>query len=301
MDISLIICTYNRADRLNETIKSITNLCIPAKIKWELIIVDNNSNDLTRSIVDGYLNVFGENLRYFQEYKQGKSFALNTAIKLAKGQILAFTDDDVILHSHWLSEILKAFEDNSIIGIGGKILPIWPCEKPIWYSENGPYKLMSVIVEYDLGDEIIFVNKPPYGANYAFRKEVFKKYGYFRTDLGPKRRLLMRGEDTEFCTRLLENGENITYLPTAVVYHPVDLERLEKKYFQKFYFHYGRMQQKLSNQSSVVHYFGIPRFLLLNSMKNLVTWITSINIKRRFYYKLQFYRLIGAVVESIKV
>src|SRR5262249_35027180 len=149
----------------------------------ELIIVDNNSTDDTRAVVADFGRVSGIKVRYIFEAQQGLCYARNTGIKAAKGEIIAFTDDDVTVDPQWLRRLTSAFEQFECLGVAGKIVPVWPYQKPLWLQMEGPIRLMSVIVSFDLGEELCEIVIPPFGANMAFRKVAFEKYGFFRTDL----------------------------------------------------------------------------------------------------------------------
>ena len=111
---------------------------------------------------------------------------------------------------------------------------------------------------FDMGDTAGQIKEPPYGTNMAFRKEVFKKYGVFRTDLGRCGDSLIGNEDTEFGRRLMAGGERLRYEPFAVVYHTVPAERLNKRYFRTWWFAFGRAQMREKGPRTRV--LGIPRF-----------------------------------------
>src|SRR5271156_2755228 len=95
MKLSDILCTYNRAESLAKALASIAQSTVPDSIQWEVLVVDNNSRDATRSVVEEFWWRDPSRFRYLFEPKQGKSNALNAGIQQARGEILAFTDDDV--------------------------------------------------------------------------------------------------------------------------------------------------------------------------------------------------------------
>jgi len=297
MNISVVLCTYNRAESLRRTLCSLSAMRVPANLQWEVLVVDNNSSDHTRDVTE----MAGGQLpcRYLFEGRQGKSFALNTAIPQARGEIVAFTDDDVQLDRGWLVEIKRAFELFDCIGIGGKIIPVWNCEKPRWLEEEGPYKLAAAIVRLDLGEEACELQQPAFGANMAFRRTAFEKYGLFKENLGPNPRNMIRGEDSEFSWRVIQGGEKLMYGPRVVVYHPVDEKRTTKKYFVSWYFNYGRALVRANGVPlQAIRYFGVPRYLFRQFGKEFLKWTCCLQSKRRFYYKLQVSFNAGAIVES---
>ena len=132
----------------------------------------------------------------------------------------------------------------------------------------------------------------------AFRKDVFKKHGVFRTDLGPTGRRLMRGEDTEFCQRILDSGETIVYVPDAIVYHPVDEKRLQKRYFQSWYYEYGRMIVRRDPPvTETVRWFGVPRYMLRELAGAALAWVTAFEPNKRFFHKLECCQRFGQIAE----
>jgi GT2 family glycosyltransferase len=263
--------------------------------------VDNNSTDGTPAVCKSFIQRNPQRYRYEIEKRQGKSFALNTAIEKARGEIIAFTDDDVLVGQDWLFALLHSFDTYDCVGVAGKIVPVWNSPKPDWFTVDGPYRLMLAIVEYDRGEQnrLCQIEDPPYGANLALRKKVFDKYGLFRTDLGPVAGTTFRGEDSEYCRRLMSQGEKLLYVPEAVVHHPVPEERTKKQYFESWYFDYGRMLVRTSAQSgATIRYFGVPRHMLRRLMTRVWQWNTSFQRKQRFYHRLQAWQTLGEIVES---
>jgi glycosyltransferase involved in cell wall biosynthesis len=300
MRLSVVICTWNRAESLQKTLESIEDSRLPKGTDWEVLIVDNNSTDATSAVCQSFLQRNPERYRYLFEKRQGKSFALNTAVENTRGDIIAFTDDDVLVGADWLFALLVALDEYDCVGVAGKIVPVWNSRKPAWFTVDGPYRLMLAIVEYDLGDQTqpCRIENPPYGANLALRKNVFDKYGLFRTDLGPVAGTTFRGEDSEYCRRLMSRGKKLIYAPGAVVHHPVPEERTKKRYFESWYFDYGRMLVRTSSPSTTrTSYFGVPRYMLRKLMTCVWQWNTSFERKRRFYHKLQVWQALGEITE----
>jgi GT2 family glycosyltransferase len=299
MKTSVIICTCNRSDRLTEALESLMRITVPLAMEWEVLIVDNNSTDATKSTGESFAAKYGGRIRYIFEGAQGKSFALNAGIRAAHGDILAFTDDDVTFDQHWLTELIGTLEKLDCAGVGGKIIPVWSFSKPSWFQDSGSGKLYPAIVSFDMGENPCAIKTAAFGANMAFRKELFLKYGGFRADLGPTLGSEIRGEDSEFCRRLIKAGERVVYAPTAVVYHPVEKRRTEKSYFEAWYLGRGRASVREGGiPENAVRYFGVPRYLLAALFRNAVKWLCSLNSKRRFHHKLVVYETIGQVQES---
>lgn len=302
MDISIILCTYNRCESLRNVLESIGNLKGYPQVAWELIVVDNNSKDRTKGVVEDFIRTGRANVRYVFEGRQGKSFALNSGIGEAKGEILAFTDDDVTLQPQWLSGLKRIFDSYGCSGVGGKIIPVFEAAAPpAWLRLDIPRPFLNVLVAFDYGEEPCVLRNTLFGANMAFKKEVFAKYGQFRTDMGPSKDDPMRkGEDTEFCSRLLAAGETLMYAPDAVVYHPVEKERTEKGYFEKWYFDFGRMLTLRSPPppERTVYFCGVPRYLYRHFLEKFLQWLFTRDGHRRFCSKLELYQKAGEIVEA---
>lgn len=301
MDISVVICTYNRAHLLQRALKSLEGLLVPANATWEVVVVDNNSHDETKAVVYGAEKTGTLPLRYVFEVKQGQAYARNAGIRSARGDIVVFTDDDVIVESTWLCGLQDTFDQYECAAVGGKIVASWNVPSPPWLA-NSPYELLGVIVEFDMGEEPYRLAIAPFGANMAFRRSVFDRYGLFRTDLGRKGQQLMGFDDTEFCRRILRAGEAIMYAPGAVVYHPVERERLEKSYFLSWYFNYGRASALVDELGAdTVYDFGIPRYTIRLAVERFIKWLLSVNRQRRFYYKLEVYRSLGELTQYLRL
>jgi glucosyl-dolichyl phosphate glucuronosyltransferase len=296
---SIIVCTFNRCDSLAQVLESLLRMAVPAEMAWEILIVDNNSRDATKSVAESFVAHHPKRIRYVFEGKQGKSFALNTAIQEARGEILAFTDDDVTCDPHWLAELVAAMEKFSSCGVGGKIIPVWSVPKPSWFEDTGPHRISPAIVNFDFGDQPAQLNVAPFGANVAFRRTVFQKYGGFRTDLGLTAETRIGAEDTEFCRRLMKAGEVLYYVPEAIIYHPVEKSRTVKSYFEGWYLSRGKaFVREESIPEDAMRYLGVPRYLLGNLFRSAVKWFSSLSPKRRFYYKLEVYETIGRIQEA---
>jgi glycosyltransferase involved in cell wall biosynthesis len=304
MHISVVICTYNRSQSLRGTLASLAEMEVPSNLSWELIVVDNNSADDTRAVIEEIGWTSGLKVQYVFEGKQGLSHARNAGVRAAEGEIIAFTDDDVRIDPHWLGELANAFKEFDCVGVGGKSIPAWDgLTKPEWLISDGPYRSgPGFLLGFDLGEDPTPTKVPPRGLNMAFRKSAFDKYGLFRTDLGVVGSKRMLGEDTEFGTRLIKAGERVVYAPDAVVRHPIDPRRLTKSYVLSHYFAGGRTSVRMEGWSGeAVCYFGVPRYRFRELATTLVKWIIALDAKKRFYFKLQVYEFAGWIYEAFRL
>ncbi len=308
MDITVIVCTYNRCATLAKALDSAAASKLPESVTWEILIVDNNSTDQTRALAEDYCRRHSGRFRYVFESKQGKSHALNTAIREARGNILAFMDDDVVVERLWLQNLTAALHDEKWAGAGGRILPDWTCVPPRWLSLQGRYSLAPLAV-FDLGPKAGQLDEPPFGTNMAFRKTMFEKYGGFRVDLGPTTQGDYRewysapcprtSEDTEFGNRLLVAGERLRYEASAVVHHPVPENRLKRGYFLAWRFGQARADVLQYGIPPGTKWFvaGVPLVMFRRLAMGTLRWLTAVGPRRRFRYKLAAWAAVGQIVE----
>jgi cellulose synthase/poly-beta-1,6-N-acetylglucosamine synthase-like glycosyltransferase len=172
-------------------------------------------------------------------------------VKSARGDFVAFIDDDAFADMDWLRNLLRNYKDPEVVGVGGLVKPLWEGNRPIWFPEElnwifgCSYKGMPK--EKTLVRNII-------GCNMSFKKEIFDKVGLFRSDVGRFGKMLLGSEETEFCIRIFEKNSNlkIVYDPAAVVYHRINSDKTNLRYLLKRSF--GE---------------GLSKALIVNSNRNL--------------------------------
>ena len=276
MKFSVVIPTYNGARELPDTLASLAALTTTAD--WECLVVDNNSSDATRDIVLNAARTFPTELRYLLETEQGRSAALNAGIRQARGEIIATTDDDVRVEPDWLDRAGEALDSLGCDYVSGKALPIWRAPQPPWIP-NHTGRQWAVIALVDVGDEPIpFFRDPhrvPVGVNMAFRREAFDRAGLWSNRVGRKKGTLLGQEVREWALRAHAAGLRGYYAPTVVVHHVIHSERLNKRYFRRWYYWNGvsralmyrdawidmqAPEDRSLDYSGVPHIFGVPRF-----------------------------------------
>lgn len=301
MNITVILCTYNRSMSLAKALDSVAASTLPQSVAWEILVVDNNSRDRTREVVEEYCQRYPGRFRYLFEPQQGKSYALNAGIREARGDVLAFMDDNVTVDSTWMGNLTAHLNNGEWAGAGGRIVPSHTFSPPPWLPLDGPYNVGGMLALFDLGDQAQALDQPPFGTNMAFRKEVFERYGGFRTDMGPSPGSEIRNEDTEFGRRVLSAGERLRYEPSAVVYHDVPENRLTKKYLLAFWFDHGRAAvREMARRPDI---WRIPRhYLTISKMGMLLVgrifrWALAWEPQRRFYCQGWVWMTAGEIVE----
>lgn len=234
--VSIIVCTYNREKILPYCLQSLNQQKFPEN-NAEILVIDNASTDNTKKIVSSFLKTSKFKCRYILERKQGLSAAKNRGIKEATGDFIAFIDDDAVACKNWIKNLVNCFSKEEILAAGGKTIPKFEVKPPEWL----PPKYLFVLGAVDLGQKIKIV---PYiaGGNSAFRKKIFQQVGFFRTDLGRKKKSLLSGEELDLCQRISQAGGKIIYNPKAIIYHLAPKERLAKNFFCERLFNEGISQ-----------------------------------------------------------
>jgi glycosyltransferase involved in cell wall biosynthesis len=300
MKATVIVCTYNRCDTLAKTLESLAASTIPDSVEWEIAVIDNNSSDRTRQVVEDFSRRFPGRFRYAFEPRQGKSFALNRGIRETQADVLAFTDDDVIAEPTWLWNLTRDLFSGEWQGAGGKILPLNTAPIPDWIPRDTYGVLWG---SFDLGDESRDIGLAPYGANMAFRRDVFE-HGLFRTDIGPG----VRGarstnfEDQNIGEGVLRRGGKLRYEPEAVIHHPFDTQRISRKYILNRFFQMGRYIALETESKPALHgiprrYFTIVKLLSFECPKRLYHWLSASEPAQRFTWRLLLSSSLGQAYE----
>jgi GT2 family glycosyltransferase len=208
-------------------------------------------------------------------------------------------DDDVAVEPRWLEELTSVLHDGQWAGAGGRILPVRSFAPPRWLALDGPRNLgMSLCAQFDLGNAPAELKDAPFGTNMAFRREMFEKYGKFRTDLGRCSNSLMSNEDTEFGRRLMTGGERLRYVPSAVVYHEVQEGRVRKQFFLAWWFDRGRGSIR---EDDKIPGAGEILKLISRTLPTAMGSVLSFDPQRRFYRKCMVWHAAGKLVEAYRL
>ena len=259
VDLSVIVCTYNRCRLLDGSLQALAGQVAPESLSWEVVVVDNNCTDATASIVQQAQTKFSVPLRRVVEKKQGLSNARNCGITATRGRYLVFTDDDIRPSPDWVEAIWQTFKQEHCDGVAGPVELDWPLARPTWLIDE----LLSSLAYANYGPVMraLTVNhEPPLGANMAFARTVFNRVGNFDPTLGRIGKKLLGGEETELFDRILRAGFKVLYQPRAVVHHAVEPERVRKGYFRKLYYYGGQVHGRRDDMKHVRCLFGIPLF-----------------------------------------
>jgi len=239
MDISVAICTWNRADLLDQTLQRFHQLEIPEGLNWELLVINNACTDRTEEVIDQHRDALP--LRMVKEPRAGHSRARNRAIDVAQGRWLIWTDDDVLVSPGWLVcywSAIHSMPDASFLG--GPVNP-WFEEPPAkWITESWE-TISSAFAIRQLGNEVLTFNRRslPFGANFGLRLDVQKQYRY-NPDLGRKEKEMLSGDETVVLRQMMADGHQGYWLPLAHLEHYIPAHRLTLDYVKKYYHGLGR-------------------------------------------------------------
>jgi O-antigen/teichoic acid export membrane protein/glycosyltransferase involved in cell wall biosynthesis len=304
--VSIVIATRNRSALLGQTLEALARQRWPAD-QLEIIVSDNGSTDDTRAVIERAAGrARGAAVRYLFVTEPGKSHAVNAALLVTRGDLIAFTDDDVQPDPDWIPALARAVEETSADFVAGRIRPIWETEQPAWLSPS----LYGVLAIPDNGPARLPIgadtpsNVMPIGANMAVRAAVIARLGGLRTDLGKLAGSLRTGEDHEFFLRLLRAGCRGVYEPGALVGHVVPAERMTRGYFRRWIYRNGHDVARLerSYAAAVPFLFGVPRYLWRQTIADALSAVRAAiggDDARRFASGLRVLWFAGYLRESL--
>jgi glycosyltransferase involved in cell wall biosynthesis len=268
LDASIIVCTYNRADSLARTLRSLKAQELRSDVDWEVLVVDNNSTDRTRAVVEAFRIDFPR-LRYTFEVRQGLAHARNHGVASSLGEVLLFTDDDVSPEPDWVKRILDGMAASGCDACGGFIAPVWELPPPAWLTERF-HGFLAIRAERTDTYEVLPGTMPPFGANMAFRKNVFARLGGFDVLRGRRGNVLAGGEDIEMFERVLAAGGKVMFFGDARVHHAVESYRLKKHYFRRWRYQTSRNLAERRGFPGERRLLGIPLYLFPQSLRAVV-------------------------------
>ena len=235
LKVTVAIPTYNRADFLRQTLAGIAAQHFP-RDHFEVIVIDNNSTDHTRAVVAEFADRQPAP-RYLRETKQGLDYARNRAIEEARGEIIVFGDDDILVQPDWLAQMavpLIADPGRRIGAVGGEVIPVFPDGLPEWVREwHAPLAFRP-----DAGP--LDSRHSPMGANLAFPAWVFEQLGPFHTALDRAAGNYFSGGDSEMIRRVRQAGLEVWFAPGAAVKHQMPASRTTFRYAARHAFDSAR-------------------------------------------------------------
>jgi GT2 family glycosyltransferase len=236
--VSVVVCTHSTNNYQN-LMEAVDSLLEQTHREMEIIIVVDGNEELYERIVTAY--GAHDNIKIvITEESLGCSGARNVGVKTARGDVIAFTDDDAIAERRWVASLVDTYEKLDAISVGGKILPIWAPGKPDYFPEE-LYWLVGVSHEEFAEVKAVEVRNT-FGPNMSFRRKVFKEIGLFNEKLAFAERgtSYMQGEEPEFALRMKQKlGRGVMYNPEAIVYHKIPPSKVKVKMLLRRAFYQG--------------------------------------------------------------
>jgi GT2 family glycosyltransferase len=272
--VSILIPTHNRAGSLKRLLDSLEASAGLEETPLEIVVVNNHSTDATSQLL---MEVLAEDRKFpilvLDEFKHGKSWALNRGLGRVTGSLVLLLDDDVSVDRFCVAEHVAAYKDRFFDAVQGKVLAgLDPKGQPADMARLKEYNIPLV----DHGEASCEVRGFT-GTNISFKREVFEKAGLFDTRLGPG--ASGSSEDTEYSRRVRENGFKIGYAPKAIIYHELNPERYGSSYNQIVQYRKGISRSIYRNDSLV---FRVLPDLIGNCIRYLAYTATG---RRQKAYK----------------
>lgn len=304
--ISVVICTHNRADLLRRAIRSVVEQEFP-RSSFELVVVDNGSSDHTRSVITEFAGQ--ADIAYALEPQVGLCAARNTAWHTARGQFVAYFDDDALAQPGWLAAIARtiATTGGRFGVVGGRADPIWQEPRPPWLSD----KIASSLTILDWGSTERAIDDLRrmwlVGANMVVPRVLLEEVGGFDHRLDRYRDKLLSSGDVFLQKRIAERGWPILYVPDIAISHLVPPSRLAKAWFlQRFYWQgiSDAVMQAIETQPDRMGRFraaGTRLRRLVRSPERLLTLFGATDDPDRFAEKCFALIDVGFVMEMLGV
>ncbi|MEN3336228.1 MAG: glucosyl-dolichyl phosphate glucuronosyltransferase [Blastocatellia bacterium] len=278
-DISAIVCTYNRSGVLKEALARIAAQQAEG-LRYEVIVVDNNSTDDTRQVIEAFVAASRRCVRYVCERQQGVSHARNAGIAASTAPLLAFFDDDVMVSSDWLIKIKQRLDLHPDVEyVGGKVLPRWATVPPAWLVPDN----WAPIAALDYGDEPFVINATTQvgliSANLAIRRRALDEVGWFRPELQRVKDGIGSMEDQELLERLARAGKRGLYAPEIVVWAEVPAARMRRSYHRRWHRGHGKFyaisRSASFEQTEAGRLFDVPAHLYRQAVTDAAAWLKS--------------------------
>lgn len=268
MKLSVVVATRNRSANLADLLGSLLNSDCPPGLEWDAWIVDNNSTDDTRRVIEEFSRRAPDRIHYLFEAGRGKSKALNCGIRSSAGEIVVFTDDDCIPDKHWLTNIARAFAVRSEVGIlGGRIELHNPADRPVTIRTWLDRRTLT-----SASDIFFFIA----GCNMAIRRHLLDAVGEFDPNLCPGSPKDTVADDPDYIYRAFRMGVTVEYDPEILVFHnhgrrtDEDVAVLRRKYLRGRGAFYAKHIAKGDRTVLKLAYWEI-RAVISALFKNLMT------------------------------
>lgn len=297
LQLDVVVPTYNRSALLTKAIDSLLSARIPKDSDVRIIVVDNNSTDNTKTVIDEVVKRTNGSVSYVFEKQQGRSPALNAGIAAANGDLIGFIDDDEEIDESWYETAVSAFKKNQVDFVGGPYVPRFESEVPSWLPKDHT----AVVGIVDGGDKEVAFDESYQGilmgGNAVFTREILQRVGPYSTSLGRRGTRLLSCEDEDMYQRLMAAGARGLYLPQLIVYHFIPRERLTKRYHRSWCFWQSVSSAVLDRirPQATPYVLGVPRYFYGRALRGVLRLanVRNTDPALRFSNELSLWELAG--------
>jgi len=290
MEVSVILCTYS-FNRINNTICAIDSILGQTYPNIELVVSVDHNKELLKYLEE----LYPDNVVFaYNDLTIGLSDTRNAGIKKAKGDVLAFVDDDAIADKNWLELLVSNYSNSNVLGVGGILIPLWEKKRPWWFPKELDWIIGCTYEGHTIAKTAV---RNLIGCNMSFKKTAIEQVGYFNPHIGRLNNIPFSGEEMELCIRLRNHFPNgmIIFDPEVIVYHKIEEQRMTLKYILNRSFREGFSkalicklfdENILSAENNYLRFLlfsSIPKFLFKNPFKALVI-ISTISMTSFGYF-----------------
>ena len=254
--VSILIPTHNRCRSLARALEGLSHIRFPEQVDAEVIVVANACTDDTEGVVAAAARGMPMPTRCVVEAQIGLNAARNRAAAEARGDILAYLDDDVWVYPDWLLGLCEVYDNEPADLVGGRVLLCW--------ESGDPPASMAKVFDYmmsssDHGEKVLELpdHIDMVGANFSFSRQTWIKVGRFVPGLDRTGKSLLCGGETEYLRRARRAGLRLFYTPRACVKHWMAPYRIEIKYLRRLAFDWGRSNVFLEFPKPAWHWWLI--------------------------------------------
>jgi len=299
-DITIMICTRNNYKILDQTLAAICRCYVPPEVKWEVVLINNNSSDKTAQIAERYSNKLP--LIYAVEREVGVSRAKNLGLELAKGKLVIFTDDDVIPSAQWILAYWQCYKQKGEdFYLGGSIESCFLGQLNERQMEMIRFAPLASVRGLNLGTKarILEANENFIGPNWACPLIPLKNAGMFdvQMGLGAERGRIKTGEETELMYRLKKKGLKPWYIPEAKIKHKVPMHKVTMKHISSRIEAGGfaSTAHSMAEDNSKL-FLGVPRWIYRLLAKRYMGYLFKKSLRLNYLQEyFQFKFLLGMV------
>jgi glycosyltransferase involved in cell wall biosynthesis len=273
--LTVLLATRNGEETLPRVLDAYCQISMPNK-EWKITIVNNGSTDHSERIIRSFMDTLP--IEVLNEPRKGKNIALNTGLSKIDGELVVFTDDDVMPHADWLKNISLAADTQTDYTIfGGPIFPEWDLQPDQWILDWANLAAVFGIMD-NIPEDGPIVHSSVYGGNMAVRSEVFKMGYRFEETIGPQGKNYAMGSETELLLRLGQDGFKAWYCKNATVKHIIRPVQVTEKWIMERAIRFGRGQYRLGRAYPERKWpiLGMPTQCLLQLIKRGCCYLSAL-------------------------